>query len=171
MPRIEVLINWDPDNGGTLTMFVDGVETTDYYEEWVDPGRGYESQDWHENLENSLTAPGLTTQFRDRVVWDQIEAFDSQYVDDRDSPEAYELARDEGEEPDYKFRCGYWRGPIADTTDDDHFTMLTSSRQANDALAGVLRRRGFNVHLECWEPDTDQGPLNRGWGLYGHLTD
>lgn len=164
---VEILASWHADEGGFLTVFVDGVRA-EASVEWVDPGRGYERSAWIEHNESVLLSEDYSPAFRDAVLDARADAADSQYIED--DVEVYEMTRDEGEAPDWLWRCGFWRGDITTLRDDEVYLEYASSGEANQALGEWLIRRGFTtVHLEKWEADIDQGPLNRGWGLYGHL--
>lgn len=164
---VEIRASWHTDEGGFLTVYVDGVRTEATIE-WIDPGRGYQTSSWREHTESVLLDVDYSPAFRDDVVAARLEAEYSQYIED--DVDVQEMTRDEGEEPDFRFRVGYWRGDITTLADHEVHTMLTSSKEANQALGEYLIRRGYTtVHLEQWQPDIDQGPLNRGWGLYGHL--
>jgi hypothetical protein len=165
--KVEVLVNWHPDEGGSLMVFVDGVHTP-VTEEWVDPGRGYELSSWRESTESVLLSEDYSPAFRDHVLAARFLAEDSSHIDDDIAH--FEITRDEGQEPDFKFRCGYWKGDITTLRDDEVYLTHSTSREANQALAEWIVRQGYtNVHLEEWQPDIDQGPLNRGWGLYGPI--
>jgi hypothetical protein len=46
--KIEILHERDPDSGCDITVWIDGVEVVADVVD-VDPGRGYESEDWDES--------------------------------------------------------------------------------------------------------------------------
>lgn len=168
MAGVEILATWHPDEGGFLTVFVDGVRVEPAAIEWVDPGRGHERSSWQEHTETVMLTEGYSPAFRDAVVDARWDARESKYIEDDIGYD--ETVRDEGQEPLLPFRCGFWRGDITTLSDEEVYLEHTSSEEANAALGAFLIRRGFtDVHLEKWEADIDQGPLNRGWGLYGHL--
>lgn len=170
-PKVEVCAQWDPDGGGNLTVFVDGVQVPAHVE-WVDPGAGHTLDGWREHTHHVLTHPQYSQGFADLVVADRFEAESSQYIDQDESPDYDELVRGVGEAPEtYKWRASFWVGELADVPQDEEIrTVYSPSQQANDALGAWAIRAGYTtVHLEGWYPDVDQGPLNRGWAMYGHL--
>jgi hypothetical protein len=164
---VEILATWHSDEGGSITVFIDGHQAQ-VTEEWVDPGRGYELSSWRESTESVLLSEDYSPAFRDAVLTARFEAEESSHIDD--DIDFFEMTRDEGQAPDWQWRCGYWRGDITTLRDDEVYVTHTSSKEANQALGEFLIRQGYTtVHLEQWDADLDQGPLNRGWGLYGHL--
>ena len=57
MTGIEILHVRDSDGGCTHAVYVDGVETDDVTVADVDPGRGWEREDWQEHLAHILALP------------------------------------------------------------------------------------------------------------------
>lgn len=85
--RIEILHGRDPDSSCDLTVWIDGVDVTNRDDvivdvEDVDPGRGYEAEDWAESAEWAATRPERSDAFKAALA----EAYDaygeSKYIAD-----------------------------------------------------------------------------------------
>lgn len=81
MARIEILVVRDPDGATTLTVFVDGVETTDYVEQVVDAGAGHMRSEWDAETKAIRKDKTLTKAFRKAVVAERQDPPGGQYID------------------------------------------------------------------------------------------
>lgn len=67
MSRIEILHVRDPDSACEVRVWVDGVETTDFEHEDIDPGRGYVREDWQESRDHAAAQTNRSEPYRDAV--------------------------------------------------------------------------------------------------------
>lgn len=79
MNTIEILHMRDPDGGCDLYVYVDGVLRSDVVVEDVDPGRGWDAEDWDEDT--ACVPTGYTDAFRRAVVDARESAKDSGYIE------------------------------------------------------------------------------------------
>lgn len=83
--KIEILVTWDSDNGGDLTVFVDGVRTDDASGdvtiEWVDPGAGYLLSGWREDRAQ-IEGADYSPAFKAAYLSAHDEAEGSEYIED-----------------------------------------------------------------------------------------
>lgn len=79
-PRVQVLHQRDPDYECGIRVFLDGVELTHPQVEDMDPGRGYEKEDYERDLESARAAAGReeATDF-DRALLDAYEGMQDAY--------------------------------------------------------------------------------------------
>lgn len=79
-PLIEIIHGRDPDSSCEHTVFLDGGVTHDYEIVDLDPGRGWEREDWEEFKESALA--GGSPAFR-AALEAEFESHDnSQYIED-----------------------------------------------------------------------------------------
>jgi hypothetical protein len=81
-PRLEVLVERDPDGGTDVTLFVDGVRT-EYDGEVVDPGYGHMRSEWDEHTKDVPTL-GYSEAFTAAVLEARAQWSDSKYIEDDD---------------------------------------------------------------------------------------
>lgn len=84
MPRIELLIENDPDSGAHITVFLNGKELSngEYVEHVVDPGAGWGLEDWDQETEEIRGLVALTPAYRDAVIEARDSAAEhSEYID------------------------------------------------------------------------------------------
>lgn len=79
-PRMEVVVVRDPDSADHVSIYLDGVLTTDYAEEHVDPGAGYEREQWDESTEQIRTNTSYSPAFKAAVLESRGEQDDSPYI-------------------------------------------------------------------------------------------
>ena len=65
--KIEILHTRDPDSDCGVRVWVDGVEVKEFYMDDLDPGRGYQDEDWEENLQDARDAD-TTPAFKEAVI-------------------------------------------------------------------------------------------------------
>jgi hypothetical protein len=113
-PTIQILHYRDPDSDSVIRVFVDGVEVTDFSVEDIDPGRGYEQENYDEHVENAKTIPGT---FGEAVL--------STLTDARPTYERW------GTSPyDDVARCLQCNAPVVDPDDDlcpAHYVKMESN--------------------------------------------
>jgi hypothetical protein len=101
-PRIEILTVRDPDSSTDVRMWVDGVETSPYVEESVDPGAGHQLGDWLGAQVDVLLADSYSEAFKTAAL-EAYEAFDgSSYI--------------EGDLTDAEISCYHAEGSFAENT-------------------------------------------------------
>lgn len=105
-PKIELMVVRDPDSSDDVTMFVDGVETTEYAEEHIDPGAGYSLSDWNAHTESVMTDESYSPAFREKVAEYRDEFKGNQYIEDDTGDE------DEDEEEEELPAKPDWNDPM-----------------------------------------------------------
>jgi hypothetical protein len=78
--RVEILHTRDPDYSCEMTVWINGVRVDNVTVEDVDPGRGYEQEDWDEYTTDLATIEHYTPEFRDAVVATRNAYRDNQYI-------------------------------------------------------------------------------------------
>lgn len=81
MVRIEILHTRDPDASCEMTVWVDGVRVDNVTVEDIDPGRGYEGDDWDESTADVATIEHYTPEFREAVVAVRNAYSDNRYIE------------------------------------------------------------------------------------------
>jgi len=79
-PRIELLHHRDPDASCEFTLYLNGVETTEYAEEDIDPGAGYTAKAWAERIAEAEADEDASPAFKAASVAALKEASDSAYI-------------------------------------------------------------------------------------------
>lgn len=75
---IQILHERNPDDGCGLTVWVDGVQVTDFHVEDVDPGAGWTRSEWDERIANAQAAVNIDDNtFPDAVVSALLSAANS----------------------------------------------------------------------------------------------
>ena len=78
---IEILHERDPDYECNITVWIDGVEVeADIVD--VDPGRGYEREEWAESAEYHANVPTRSAAFKDAIAGAYDLASESKYITD-----------------------------------------------------------------------------------------
>jgi len=80
LPKIEVLVIRDPDSADDVTLFVDGEPVSATYEH-VDPGAGYEIEDWREHTASVQGNAEYSEGFKRAVVSARDAAESSSYIE------------------------------------------------------------------------------------------
>jgi len=80
LPKLELLVIRDPDAPTDMTLFVDGEPVTVAYEH-VDPGAGYQIEDWREHTATVRDNPEYSEGFKKAVVSARNEAESSPYIE------------------------------------------------------------------------------------------
>jgi hypothetical protein len=159
-PKVELLITWDSDGGGTLRMFVNGVETAGYAEEWVDPGRGHMLSEWRGHNREVEADEDYSPAFKEAVLAARDEAEKSSYVeDDREAPVdlAWELITDDD-------RVGLWQDYVnLDEAEKDRLDTF-----ACEQVSRMLVSKLVENHHDAWlihgtDPDEADGLVDDHW--------
>lgn len=94
---VEVLHQRDPDEGCDITVWVNGIKHDAEIDD-IDPGRGYDVDDWDEQTDELRARPGLSDAFRSAAVAARVDARSSKYIDRADEPYDDEDGDDNGME-------------------------------------------------------------------------
>lgn len=86
MSKIEILVVRDPDGPADVRVFVDGVETTDYFEEVVDAGAGHMLTEWVTDTNDLRGNESLSPAFRTAAVIAREDPPGSNYIEDDRTP-------------------------------------------------------------------------------------
>lgn len=81
-PQVEVVHGRDPDSECSVTVFVNGERMTHAFVEDIDPGRGYQREDWDESIQYLRDNLNLSPDFIDFAVRTREEFASSQYITD-----------------------------------------------------------------------------------------
>ena len=84
MAKIEILHHRDPDASCVLRVFVDGVEIQEYTVEDIDPGAGYEADEWDERIADVKDTPTYSPAFAAATLETLGDASDSPYIEGGD---------------------------------------------------------------------------------------